>query len=95
MVVHIINVERVRIDKAKNHAPVCANRYSPKSSELAFERMQVKTGHIHIGDGLGRTEPRENIAQLNDVFSDHTPRVIVFVKAFQSLVSYRPYQLAP
>jgi hypothetical protein len=29
------------------------------------------------------------------VFSDHTPRVIVFVKAFQSLVSYRPYQLAP
>ena len=51
--------------------------------------MQPETGHIHIGQGAGRIEPRENVAQFDEVLSHHAARVIVFVKAFQSLVAYR------
>ena len=81
MIVQIINVERVAIGKAENHPPVCANSYRPKTFELAFERMQPETRHIHVGRGARRIEPRENIAQLNDVFSHHAALVVLFVKA--------------
>jgi hypothetical protein len=57
--------------------------------------MQPETGHIHVGHCEGRIEPRENIAQLNNVFSDHAARAVVFVKAFQSLVADRPYHPVP
>jgi hypothetical protein len=52
--------------------------------------MQPETGHIHIGHRAGRIQPRENIAELNDVFGKNAARVDVFMKAFQPLVAYRP-----
>ena len=81
MVIHVIDVKGVGVDKAETHPPVCTNRYRPKTFELAFERMQPETGHIHIGHRAGRVQPRENIAELNDVFGENAARVVVFVKA--------------
>ena len=95
MVIHIVNVKRVGVGKAEDHPPVCSNRYRPKPLELAFERMQPKAGHIHIGYATSRVEPRENIAHLNDVFGENAARVVVFIEPFQSLVPYRPDHLAP
>jgi hypothetical protein len=40
------------------------------SVELASERMQPETWHVHIRHRTGGVEPRENIAQLNNVFGD-------------------------
>jgi hypothetical protein len=57
--------------------------------------MQPETWHIHIGRCAGRVETRENITQLNDVFSGHAARVVVFVKALQPFVADRAYQPAP
>jgi hypothetical protein len=57
--------------------------------------MQSETGHIHIGHRPGRVEPRQNIAQLSDVFRIHTTRVVIFMKAFHSLVAYRPNHPEP
>jgi hypothetical protein len=51
--------------------------------------MQSKTGHIHIGHSPGRVEPRENVAKLLNMLRHHAARVIVCVKAVQSLVAYR------
>jgi hypothetical protein len=70
-------------------------RHGPKTFHLAFERMQPKTRHIHICHGSGRVEPRENIAQLNHLFSDRAARVVVFVKASQPLVAYGSYHPVP
>jgi hypothetical protein len=90
VVVHIIDVERIRIDKAENHALVCTNCYCPKALVVAFEWMQPETWQIHIGHRSSRVEPRQNIAQLNDVLCDNAARVVLFMKTFQTLVPYRP-----
>jgi hypothetical protein len=95
VVVHIINVECITVGETENDPPVCSNRYRPKTFVLAFERMQTKTGHIHVGHSVGRVESRENITYLNNVFDNNAARVVVLVKAFQSFVAYRPYQPAP
>jgi hypothetical protein len=73
MVVQIIDVECVAVRKVEDHSPIGAYRYRPKAFELAFERMQPETRHIHIGHCAGRAEPRENIAQLTTC-SAITPR---------------------
>src|ERR1035438_8912552 len=44
-----------------------------------------------IGYGWNSVEPRENIAELVGVFGNDATRVVVFVKAFQPLMAYRPY----
>ncbi len=87
MVVNIVNVVCTAVRKMENHSPVRANRHGIKPLQFALERMQTETQQIHISDGLGRIEPGENIAQLNNVLGQHAARVIVFVKALQSLVA--------
>ncbi len=57
--------------------------------------MQPETGHIHIGHDAGRIQPRENIAELRDVFGKNAARVVVFMKAFQPLVAYRANHSKP
>ncbi len=44
--------------------------------------MQLETGQIQIGYGLGRVEPGEDIAQLRRMLGRYTARVVVFVKTF-------------
>src|SRR5947208_1889250 len=95
VVVHIVKIKGVMVDKAENHTPVCTNRNRPKTFLPAFEGMQLKTGHIHVGHGLGRVEPCENIAQLDSVFSHDATRVVFFMETFQSLVAYRSYHIKP
>jgi hypothetical protein len=90
MVIRIINVKGVGGNEAENHPPVCTYRYREKTLELAFERMQPETRHIHIGDDAGRVEPRENIAEFDDVFGENAARVVICMKASQPLVAYRP-----
>ena len=81
VVIRIINVKNVGVDKAKNHPPVCANRYRPKAFEFAFERMQTEARNIHIGHHPGRIEPHEDIAEPAGVLGENAARVVVFVKA--------------
>ena len=83
------------VGKAENDPPVCANRYRPKTFLSTFELVQPKTRHVHIGRGKNSAEPRENIAELVSVFGDDAARVVVFVKAFQPLMAYRPYHPEP
>ena len=52
--------------------------------------MQPKSGQIHIGDDAGSVEPRENIAELKNMFGNNAARVVVLLKAFQPFVAYRP-----
>jgi hypothetical protein len=49
--------------------------------------MQPQTGYIHVSYDACRVKPRENITQFVKVFSNHSARVVVFVKAFQPFVN--------
>jgi len=95
MVVQIIDVEYVTVGKAECHSPVCADRHRPEPFHFALEGMQPEAGQIHISCSVGCVEAHENITQLNDVFSWHSARVGVFVKAFQSSVADRPDHSLP
>ena len=44
--------------------------------------MQPEPRHIHIGRGPGCVKPRENVAQINDVFGNDAPRIVLSIKAF-------------
>jgi hypothetical protein len=90
VVVRVIDVKGIGGNKAENHPPVRAHRYRPKPRELAFERMQPETRHIHIGHDAGGVEPRENVSERAGVLRENAARVVVFIKTFQPLVSYRP-----
>src|SRR5216684_3384788 len=95
VVVHIVNVECAAVCKMENHSPVRSNGHGVKTLQLALERMQPETRQVHICDGLRRVEPGENIAQLHHMLGQHAARVVVFVKAFQSLVADRPDHSKP
>jgi hypothetical protein len=95
MVVQIVNVEYVTVGKEEDYSPVCADRYRPKSFPLAFKRMQPEAGQIHIGCGVRRVKAYKNVTQLNDVLSDHSARVGVFIKSLQSSVADRTDHLVP
>ena len=61
----------------------------PKNPCTRLKRMQ-EAWHIHISHDPGRVEPGENIAERPGVFGKNATRVVVFMKAFQPLVAYRP-----
>ncbi len=75
--------------------PVCTNCNRPKTFLPAFERMQLEAGHIDIGDHPDRIEPCQNIAEPFGVFGHDAARVVLFMKALQSLVAYRSYHSEP
>jgi hypothetical protein len=43
----------------------------------------------------GRVEPRQNVAELPGVFGKNAARVVVFMKALQTLMAYRPNHPEP
>jgi ligand-binding sensor protein len=40
VIVHVIDIEGVRVGKSENYAPVCANRYRPNASHAPFKGVQ-------------------------------------------------------
>src|SRR6266403_3827675 len=89
VVIHVINVQSIPDDKAKNHSPVRANRDSPEAFQLALERMQPQPGQVHVRSRGGSIETRKNVSQLLRVLAHHAPRVILLVEPFQPLVADR------
>jgi hypothetical protein len=89
VVVHVINIQHVALCEAENDSPICANPYRPEASEVALERMQPETGQVHIRNRSGGVEPDENVPKLDCVFRYHAARVVVLIKAFQTLLADR------
>jgi hypothetical protein len=87
VVIHVIDIKGVMVGKAENDAPVRTNDYCPKAFLPTFEGMQPETRHVHIGDGRNSVETRENVAEFVTVFGYDATRVVVFVKALQSLMA--------
>jgi hypothetical protein len=94
VVIDIINVLRVAV-KAENHPPVGPNGHGPKTFHLAFERMQPESRQIHVVNGSSGVKRRQDIPQLADMFRVYAAWVVLFEKAFQSLVADCPYHPAP
>ena len=53
MVIDIINVLGVALDETENDPPVSPNGHGPKTLHLAFELVQPKTRHVHMGNSWG------------------------------------------
>jgi hypothetical protein len=94
VVIDRINVLCVAV-KAENHPPVGPNGHGPKTSHLAFERMQPESRQIHMGNGWGGMKRCQNIPQLAHMFRVYAARVVLLKKPFQSLVADCPYHPAP
>jgi hypothetical protein len=89
MVIDIINVQDFAVGEAKYHSPVSANGNRPKSSELAFKRMQAKPWQLQIRNVACCIKAGKNVTQLVQMFDNYSARVIIFIKAFQSFVADR------
>jgi len=94
VVIDIINVLRVSI-KAENHPPVGTNDHRPIPSHLALKWMQSKSRQIHVGNGWGGVERRQDIPNLVNVFRVNPTWIVVFKKPFQAFVANRPYHNLP
>src|SRR5207245_9507448 len=84
VVVDIVNVKCVTLGKAKNHAPIRANRYRPKAFQPALERMQPESRQVHVCNGSRRIQTGENVTQLLRMLAHHATRVVVLIEPFQS-----------
>jgi len=89
MVVQIINGECAVFVKPKNHPPVCADRHGPNPLHLALQGMQPEAGDVEIGGSPSSIQSSENVAQLVGVFRNHAALIVVFVEAFQPLMTNR------
>jgi hypothetical protein len=78
------------VAKAENHPPVRANGHAVETLQFALQRVQTETWQVHVSDRPGCIEPRQNVAQLADMLGNNPTLIVVFMKAFQSLVAYRP-----
>lgn len=67
MVVDQINVASVSFLKAENHAPVRPDSHTPKTFQVALERVEPETGEIHIVGLSGTAEDSEDIFDFLDV----------------------------
>jgi len=88
-VVERIDIRNVSSREAKDDAPVSANRYSPETLALAFQRMQAKAWQAHVPRRTCGVKPRKNIAQLRNVFSKQAAKVTSLVEPLESLVADR------
>ena len=92
VIVEIVDIQRVAFGKAENHSPVSPHGDGPKAFELALERMEPKTGQVHIRDGSRCVESHENIAQFFGVFAHDPAVVVIFIKALEAFVADRRNQ---
>lgn len=62
VVILVVDVLSIPIDETERHTPVCLHGHCPLAFAFPFEFMQSKAGAIHIAEGLGFIELRENEA---------------------------------
>jgi hypothetical protein len=60
VVIDVVNVLRAII-KAEDHSSIGPDGHGPKAFHLAFERMQPQFWLIHVSNGWGGMECRQNI----------------------------------
>ena len=87
MVIDVVNIQCVAVNKAEDYAPVGANGHSPKTFPSAFERMKPEPRHIQIRDRVSGFQPGEDVAQLHRMLGCYAARIVVLVKALQTLVA--------
>jgi len=91
VVVDVIDIEYVWFIKAKDNAPVGTNGDGPKSLTLSVQRMQPKSGKVHVSQRSSRVECCKDIAQLPGVFGGYPACVVILKQSLQTFVAKRPY----
>jgi hypothetical protein len=86
VVIDIINILCFAIE-AKDHPPVGANGYGPKTLHLAFERMQPKRRQVHVGNRRCGMKHSQNIPELPNMLRDYAAWVVLFEEPAESLVA--------
>jgi hypothetical protein len=87
MIVNKINVQNTFINKAENDAPIGAHRNRPKSFQIAFQRMQPKTGPRQIINPSCLIQRCQYNADTFRHIAAQPARVIRLIKSPQPFVS--------
>jgi hypothetical protein len=87
VIIQIVDLKRLAIRESKDDAPIGSDNDRPQALQLPLKPMKPETGKVHIVHGYSCVHPRENIAQLRQVLRVYSPRVVVFIEAFQPLVA--------
>jgi len=90
VVVEIIDIACVAIGEPKGYPPIRPDGDCPKASHFALERMQPKSGQIHISHGSRSVQTKKNVAEPIRMLAHDAAMIVLFVKAFQALVADRP-----
>ena len=53
MGVQIVNIDGVAFLEAEDDPPIRPHRYGPEACEYAFQRVEPKTGQVHISGSVG------------------------------------------
>jgi hypothetical protein len=86
MVVDIIDIKSMAINHPENNAPVPVDGNRMTASQTAVQRVQPITRQIHVRQGGGGIQPRQNATQFVSMIRPHATMVIRRMQTAQSLV---------
>ena len=90
MIVDQVHVVGVRALEAEHDPPIARDAYRPVARAVALQRMQPKTGQIHMR-GFGRfVQAGEDALDPGDRFRRHPPPVSILVQKPEPLVAKIP-----
>lgn len=84
MVVNKINVRHIAGFKPEDNAPICSNCDAPESGHVAFKRMKLKAGDIHVFRPRRAFQLSQDTAQLFDMLGVYSPPVIILVESLET-----------
>jgi hypothetical protein len=93
VVVHIINLQRIAFFEAESDPPIPRHPDSPMSLENALQRMEERTGKIHISGIHSRAQKVQDIDELSGMGWLYASAIAGFEQQPQSLVPETPDHL--
>jgi len=90
VVVEEIDVESVPLLEAENDSPIPADGHGPEAPQVAFERVQPKTGDAERMRRSGGVQRRENTLDLVAQRRVDPARIAVFVKPSEAAMPKAP-----
>ena len=90
VVVEEIDVESSAVLEAENDPPIPADSDGPEALQVAFERVQAKTGEVEGSRRLGSVKRGENALDFTAQRCVDPARVTTFVEPFESAMPNAP-----
>ena len=81
MVIHEIDIYRFATVKSKDDPPIARHPHTPKSAQIAFERMQTETRKVYVAGLVGVGKQGQDLANTLDMRWIQSTRIVVIVES--------------